>query len=161
MIAFVDWVNSLGTTYYSTIFHNVMRSEVIIPILLFLILVFSAMGCGFRSSDFVKEYNDFGVKCAKMGLWDEAIMRWNRVTEIDPKSAQAHNNLGVAYESKGNLEAAMVEYKTAIELDPGSKIYKSNYSKFRQNYERVSKGKNMGRKISIQESDVGPSTDGE
>jgi len=117
------------------------------------------MGCGLRSSDFVREYNDFGVKCAKMGLWDEAIMRWNRVTEINPKNAQAHNNLGVAYESKGNLEAAMLEYKTAIELDPGNKIYKSNYSKFKQNYERVRKGKDTERKINIQESEMEPSTD--
>jgi tetratricopeptide (TPR) repeat protein len=136
-----------------------MRSEASIPILLFLILAFSVVGCGFRSSDFVREYNDFGVKCAKMGLWDEAIMRWNRVIEIDPKNAQAHNNLGVAYESKGNLEAAMVEYKTAVELDPGSKVYKSNYSKFKQNYERVRKGKDTERKINIQESEMGPSTD--
>jgi tetratricopeptide (TPR) repeat protein len=135
-----------------------MRSEASIPVFLFLLLSL-VIGCGFRSSDFVKEYNDFGVKCAKMGLWDEAIMRWKRVTEIDPKNAKAHNNLGVAYESKGNLEAAMVEYKTAVELDPGSKIYKSNYSKFKQNYERVSKGKDTERKINIQESEMGPSAD--
>jgi tetratricopeptide (TPR) repeat protein len=143
-------------------FYNVMRSEANISFFLSLLLTsLFIMGCGLRSSDFVREYNDFGVKCAKMGLWDEAIMRWNRVTEIDPKNAQAHNNLGVAYESKGNLEAAMVEYKTAVELDPGSKIYKSNYSKFRQNYERVRKGKDTERKIDIQESEMGPSADDE
>jgi tetratricopeptide (TPR) repeat protein len=141
-------------------FYNVMRSEANISFFLSLLLTsLFIMGCGLRSSDFVREYNDFGVKCAKMGLWDEAIMRWNRVTEIDPKNAQAHNNLGVAYESKGNLEAAMLEYKTAIELDPGNKIYKSNYSKFKQNYERVRKGKDTERKINIQESEMEPSTD--
>jgi tetratricopeptide (TPR) repeat protein len=139
-------------------FYNVMRSEASISVFLLLLLSL-VIGCGFRSSDFVREYNDFGVKCAKMGLWDEAIMRWKRVTETDPKNAKAHNNLGVAYESKGNLEAAMVEYKTAVELDPGSKVYKSNYSKFKQNYERVRKGKDTERKINIQESEMGPSTD--
>ena len=135
-----------------------MRSKASISVFLFLLLSL-VIGCGFRSSDFVREYNDFGVKCAKMGLWDEAIMRWKRVTEIDPENAKAHNNLGVAYESKGDLEAAMVEYKTAVELDPGSKIYKSNYSKFKQNYERVRKGKDTERKIKIQGPEMGPFID--
>ena len=85
----------------------------------------------------VEEYNNFGVKCAKMGLWNEAVMRWKRVLEIEPDNAQARNNLGVAYESRGELEEAMIEYKKAIELDPGNKIYAKNYSKFTQNYERV------------------------
>jgi len=141
-------------------FYNIMRSEANISFFLLLLLTsLFIMGCGLRSSDFVREYNDFGVKCAKMGLWDEAIMRWNRVTQIDPKNAQAHNNLGVAYESKGNLKAAMLEYRTAIELDPGNKVYKSNYSKFKQNYERVRKEESTERKINIQESEMGPSTD--
>ena len=61
--------------------------------------------------------------------------------EMDRNNAQAHNNLGVAYESTGKLEAAMTEYKTAIELDSENKIYTSNYNKFKQNYERASKKK--------------------
>ena len=67
-------------------------------------------------------------------------MRWERVIEIDPENAQAHNNLGVAYESKRKFEAAQAEYKTAIELDPENKSYKKNYDKFKRNRERVNKG---------------------
>ena len=118
----------------------VMRPIMSFAILSFLLAVFLVAGCGVNS-DLVKEYNDFGVKCAKMGLWDEAIIRWERIVEMDPNNAQAHNNLGVAYESTGKLEAAMIEYKTAIELDSENKIYTSNYSKFKQNYERASKKK--------------------
>lgn len=70
-------------------------------------------------------------------------MRWKRVVDIDPGNAQAHNNLGVAYESKGEFEAALAEYGAAIELDPDNKIYMSNYTKFKQNYERASKRKEM------------------
>ncbi len=105
---------------------------------LFLLLIFLVTGCGFRS-DLVKKQNDFGVKSAKMGLWNEAIMRWERVLEMDPNNAQAHNNLGVAYESMRKFEAAQAEYKTAIELDPENKIYTSNYNRFKQNYEKASK----------------------
>ena len=113
-------------------------------IFFFLLLMSLIAGCGVRSRDTAcrvstKEYNDFGVKCGKMGLWDEAIMRWKRIVEIEPDNVQAHNNLGVAYESKGEFEAALAEYKTAIELDPDNRAYMSNYIKFKRNYERAGK----------------------
>jgi len=66
-------------------------------------------------------------------------MRWERVIEIDPKNAHAHNNLGVAYESMRKFEAAQTEYETAIELDPENKSYKKNYNRFKRNHERVNK----------------------
>jgi len=121
-----------------------MRSEISLSILLLFLLMSLVAGCGIYSRDTAyrvstKEYNDFGVKCAKMGLWNEAIMRWRSIVEIDPDNAQAHNNLGVAYESKGEFEAALAEYKTAIELDPDNKIYMSNYTKFKRNYEQIRK----------------------
>jgi tetratricopeptide (TPR) repeat protein len=113
-------------------------------IFLCLLLMSLVAGCGIRSRDTAfrvstKEYNEFGVKSAKMGLWNEAIMRWRRVVEVEPNNAQAHNNLGVAYESKGQFEAALAEYKTAIELDPDNRIYVSNYTEFKRNYERAGK----------------------
>lgn len=116
-----------------------MRSTVILSILSIFLLMFLVTGCGIREGNPVEEYNDFGVKCAKMGLWNEAAMRWKRIIEIDPNNAQAHNNLGVAYESKGNFEAALAEYKSAIEIDPDNKIYNSNYKKFKEHYERANK----------------------
>ena len=117
----------------------IMRSEISLSIFSLPLLMFLVAGCGGRSGKLVEEYNDFGVKCAKMGLWNEATMRWRRVIEIDPGDARAHNNLGVAYESKGKFEAALAEYKTAIELDPDNKIYSRNYKRFKQHYERASK----------------------
>ena len=104
---------------------------------LFILLAFLITGCG-NKANLEEDYNDFGIKSARMGLWDEAIMRWNRVIEIDPENAKAHNNLGVAYEATGRVAAAIEEYKTAVELDPENKIYTSNYTKSRRNYERIS-----------------------
>ncbi len=124
---------------------GIMRPIINLSMLLFLLLIPLVAGCGVYNGDLAKAQNAFGVKCAKMGLWDEAIMRWKRVVEMDPKNAQAHNNLGVAYESKGDFEAARAEYKAAIELDPDNKIYISNYTRFKRNYDRVSK-KNKAKK---------------
>jgi Flp pilus assembly protein TadD len=119
---------------------NIVRSEISLSIFLLFLLMFLVAGCGIRSSNLAKEYNDYGVNCARMGLWNEAIMRWKRIVEIDPNNAQAHNNLGVAYESKGEFEAALAKYRTAVELDPDNRVYMSNYIKFKRNYERASKG---------------------
>jgi len=115
-----------------------MRFITGLTIFLFLLLAIFITGCG-SHSDLVKEYNDFGVKCARMGLWDEATARWKCVVEMEPDNAQAHNNLGIAYESTGKFEAAETEYQIAIKLDPENKIYTSNYNKFKRNYERASK----------------------
>jgi len=116
----------------------------------FLLLISLVSGCGVRSGDLVKGYNDFGVKCAEMGLWNEAVMRWKRVIEIEPDNAKVHNNLGVAYESRGEFDAALAEYRMATDLDPGNKTYMSNYTKFRRNYERTRKTQESG--LETQES---------
>jgi len=106
---------------------------------LFILLAFLVAGCGISNSNSVRTYNDYGIKCAKMGLWNEATMHWKHLIEMDPDNAQVHNNLGVAYESRGKFDAAMAEYRMAIELDPDNKTYMRNYVKFKRNYERARK----------------------
>ena len=116
-----------------------MRLKISLSLFPLLILMLLVTGCGMHNGNPVEEYNDFGVKCAKMGLWNEATMRWKHIIEKEPGNAPAHNNLGVAYESKGKFASALAEYKQAIELDPENKAYKSNYKKFKKHYERASK----------------------
>lgn len=122
-----------------------LQSFYIIKVLLLMLLLFYIAGCGFCSKSLVDNYNEFGIKSAKMGLWNEAISRWRKITEIDPNNAKAHNNLGVAYESKGEFDLALAEYKAAIELDPENEIYKRNYARFKKNYEKATE-EDMSRK---------------
>ena len=74
-----------------------------------------------------------------MGLWNEAIMRWKRMAEANPNDARIHNNLAVAYEAKGEIELAMSEYEKAIKLDPENHVYLNNYTRFKQNYDKLHK----------------------
>ena len=120
--------------------------------LVFSLFAFFLAGCG-GHGDLVKENNEFGIKCAKMGLWNEASVRWERVLEIDPNNADAHNNLGIAHESMGEFGAAEAEYSKAVELDPENKTYKKNYDRFKLNYERVSKAKEAQEAPETQNSD--------
>ena len=129
-----------------------MRFVANLTIFLSILLVVLITGCA-GHGDLVKENNEFGIKCAKMGLWNEAIMRWKRVLEIDPNNAQAHNNLGIAHESMREFEAARAEYSKAMELDSENKTYKKNYDRFKLNYERVSKANEAQGAPETQNSD--------
>jgi Flp pilus assembly protein TadD len=51
-------------------------------------------------------------------LWNQAETLWTDVVTKSPREARAHNNLGIAYEARGDIEGAMAEYQTAIRLDP-------------------------------------------
>lgn len=106
-------------------------------LLLLLISPFWAFGCATSQNQAtIEEYNRFAIKSAKLQLWNEAVLRWERILEIHPQNAQAHNNLGVAYEALGKIDAATESYKHATELDPHNKFYRFNYRKCRLHVKR-------------------------
>ncbi len=97
------------------------------------ILVFLTLsGCAvFRDTPQTDAYNRFAIRAAQAQLWNEAIFRWKQVINIDPDDSKAHNNLGVAYEAVGNMDAALTAYQRAAELEPENKYYRLNYRRCR------------------------------
>ncbi len=83
----------------------------------------------FCSPNFYHYNIDLGIKSAKMRLWKEALYRFKRATEIK-KTAQAYNNMAVAYEALGNFKKAKKCYKKALELAPKDREIKANYAIF-------------------------------
>ena len=79
---------------------------------------------------------EFGIEVARRHLWKEAIYRWQKAVELDPKNAKARNNLAVAYEQEGEFELAEAEYKRALELDADNVYLRQNYELFRESYEK-------------------------
>jgi tetratricopeptide (TPR) repeat protein len=70
-----------------------------------------AMGIGGNKK--VKE----GIKCAKNGEWEKGIEIWKDVLHTEPENSAAFYNLGIAYETIGNLEnlkIAQKMYKKAV-----------------------------------------------
>ena len=49
---------------------------------------------------------------------DEAIAVYSEAIRLDPHFANAYNNRGTTYESKGDLDRAINDFAKAIELDP-------------------------------------------
>lgn len=79
---------------------------------------------------------EFGIEVARLGLWKEAIYRWQKAVELDPANASARNNLAVAYEQGGEFDLAEQEYKRALELDSDNLYIRQNYELFREAYEK-------------------------
>jgi len=81
----------------------------------------------------------FGIAVAQRGLWREAIYRWERAVQIDPKYAEALNDLAIAYEHEGDLEKARVAYEKALELEPNNALIKQNYELFKEINDRTTR----------------------
>ena len=106
------------------------RLTCLICTMLLLVILFSAC-----SSTRPMDQIEFGIKAARLDLWDEAIFRWKKYLQAEPESAAARNNLAVAYEKKGLWEEAKEQYDLAKKYDPKDKHILSNYKQFMRRYE--------------------------
>ena len=57
---------------------------------------------------------------ARSGRSNDALLAFHNVLVMDPRSSEAHYNLGVLYEERGQNDMAMSEYLAAIELNPAA-----------------------------------------
>jgi len=88
-----------------------------------------------RRSD-AKSEVAFGIDVAKKGLWKEALFRWQKAVEMDPKYAEAWNDLAIGYEQMGNFTEARKAYDAALKIDPKNQYILQNYDAFREIYDR-------------------------
>lgn len=106
----------------------------------FVVVFLLAVPCALTADDdraqASREQVSFGIDVARMGLWREAIYRWEKAVELDPDNASARNNLAVAYEQSGTFDLANEEYERALELDSDNLYIRQNYELFREAYER-------------------------
>ena len=114
-----------------------MNLSVRLLLLSLLVVSFVVFGCASSQNQVtIEQYNQFAIRSAELQLWNEAIFRWMHILEIQPENAEAHNNLGVAYEALGKIDEATESYKRATELDSENKFYRFNYRKCRLHVQR-------------------------
>jgi len=65
-----------------------------------------------------KTYYETGKMMMRQKRYNEARICFGKAIEIDPKSAKAHNNIGVAFVLSGDNNKAVSEFEEAIKLDP-------------------------------------------
>lgn len=92
----------------------------ILSMALALSLVLSLCACGQKASAWQEQY-DLGVRYLSEGNYEEAIIAFTAVIEIDPKNADAYLGRANAYigsgETEENLTAALEDYQSVLELD--------------------------------------------
>ena len=113
-----------------------MRTRVLT---VFLLLGATAAPLAADARSDAKKQVEFGIAVAQRGLWREAIYRWERAAQIDPKYAEAYNDLAIAYEHEGDLDKARVAYEKALELEPNNALIKQNYELFKEINDRTTR----------------------
>ena len=67
-----------------------------------------------------------GAIMAKKGKFQEAAKYFEKITVLDPKEAEAYNNLGYCYYSLEQLEKARDMFKKALEINPNLETAKKS-----------------------------------
>lgn len=104
-----------------------------------LILVFASGIASAGSRSDARAQVDFGIAVAQRGLWREAIFRWEKAVELDPKYAAAYNNLAIGYEHEGLFDKARAAYEKAVELAPKNTYIRQNYDFFKEINDRANR----------------------
>ena len=88
----------------------------------------------------------FGIDVAQQGMWREALFRFERAVEIDPRNSSALNNLAVAQEQMGEFEEARKNYERALEIKPDDLYIQQNYDLFREADDKRNRKKRRRRR---------------
>jgi len=67
-----------------------------------------------------------GLAFLHTGDNDQAIKAWQRMLDLDPKNAEAANNIGTAYMFKKQPATALQWFQKAADFDPSMQIAKNN-----------------------------------
>ncbi|MBI3397715.1 MAG: tetratricopeptide repeat protein [Deltaproteobacteria bacterium] len=73
---------------------------------------------GDKSLAQAKEYFDKGVQFSLKGQYNEAVSSYKESLKLNPRSAEAHSNLGFTYLDKGDIDGAVSEQKEALAINP-------------------------------------------
>ncbi len=75
------------------------------------------------------ELFDNALKEQKEGRLDKATELWEKFLETNPRSYEAHSNLGMTLYSNDKLSESIKEFSRALELEPGDEKIKANYAR--------------------------------
>ena len=82
----------------------------------FAVSLVSAQQTGQGSGDEQSKYYARGMRAIQLGLYDEAIVNFQRVLQLNPQNAEAYCELGAVYRFKEKTDNALEAYLRALEL---------------------------------------------
>ena len=76
-------------------------------------------------------WNILGISAAQIGMFDEAVIAFNKSISLEPNYVETYNNLGNVLREKKMLEQSITSFKKAIVLNPD---YADAYSNMSASY---------------------------
>ena len=104
-----------------------MRNRYLVSMVMALLI--GIAGCSKNPDAAKKKYLESGMKYMEQQKYDSAIIQFRKAIQIDPKYAEAQNNLGVVYEKQGKTRSALAAYRKAVEIDPNLSEAKENLAR--------------------------------
>ncbi len=81
-----------------------------------------AAWCALHPED-AEAWSTLGIIHGTQGQWDQAERCCRKAISADPGFSEAHVNLGVVLEAKGQLDAAIASYQEALLIKPQAEIH--------------------------------------
>ena len=75
-------------------------------------------GCSKNPAELQKEYMSRGQHYLSEGKTNEAVIEFQNLLKINPKSALGHYELGMAYQKKGWVSDSVIQFRVATKLAP-------------------------------------------
>ena len=64
------------------------------------------------------EYRRTGIELSRNKSWEQAIVSYRKVLELEPSDATTHYNLALALKYKGDAPRAVEEFESTLKLKP-------------------------------------------
>ena len=86
-------------------------------------LIRKATSKGYDISTIMEEHSEFFEKygfegSSQYNSYEQLLTAYKNIIEAEPHNAEAHCNLGIIYEKRGMINAAISEYRIALYIDP-------------------------------------------
>jgi tetratricopeptide (TPR) repeat protein len=96
------------------------------------VLNISSIEDNFESFSERLSYRSQYVPEANKVVFDKAINDLTQAIKLDPNSANAYNNRGIAYADKGDIDRAVADYEATLKIDPNHANAENNLELARQ-----------------------------
>lgn len=94
------------------------KFQPLFSLVLTLIVLVGILGFRYTLPGIAKRYNQQGLEYLIENKVTPAMRSFERAVALDPESAEAHYNLGNAYEEVFDYDKALIEYRRAVDINP-------------------------------------------
>ncbi len=94
------------------------KTTVIFSVASLLLALGTVAGCSKSPAELQKKYQTNGLHYLSEGKYSEAVIEFQNLLKINPRSVEGHYELGEAYKKKGWITDSLIQFRDAVQLSP-------------------------------------------